>query len=81
MDREIPNIEVIRSVWRRAKKPIQVRDLQPVIDVKGGGGRTANPNPSQEALAAQAPQAHGIMCLKKEILSDAQRTSSFRVRD
>jgi hypothetical protein len=40
MNREIPNIEVIRSVWRRAKKPIKVRDLQPAKDVKGGGGVT-----------------------------------------
>jgi len=38
MDREIPNIEVIRSVWRRAKKPIKVLDLTPVKDAKGGGG-------------------------------------------
>jgi len=32
------NINVIRSVWRRAKKGhIKVRDLQPKKDVKGGG--------------------------------------------
>jgi hypothetical protein len=34
------NINVIRSVWRRIKKAdIKVLDLQPVKDVKGGGGR------------------------------------------
>jgi hypothetical protein len=34
-----PNINVIGSVWRRMKKGhIEVRDLQPVKDVKGGGG-------------------------------------------
>jgi hypothetical protein len=33
------NINVIRSVWRRIKKAdIKVLDLQPVKDVKGGGG-------------------------------------------
>jgi len=37
---EIPNINVIRSAWRRVKKNIKVRDLKPVKDVKGGGGVT-----------------------------------------
>jgi hypothetical protein len=37
MNEEIPNIEVIRSVWRRIKKPIKIPDLKPVKDVKGGG--------------------------------------------
>ena len=33
------NINVIQSVWRRVKKGhIKVRDLQPIKDVKGGGG-------------------------------------------
>jgi hypothetical protein len=40
MNTKIPNIEVIRSVWRRVKKGIKVRDLKPVKDVKGGGGVT-----------------------------------------
>jgi hypothetical protein len=38
MEEQAPNINVIRSVWRRLKKDIKVRDLQPVKDVKGGGG-------------------------------------------
>jgi hypothetical protein len=41
MNTKIPNIEVIRSVWRRVKKDIKdaiIRDLEPVKDVKGGGG-------------------------------------------
>jgi hypothetical protein len=53
MNTKIPNIEVIRSAWRRVKKDIEVirsasrprvkkdikvRDLKPVKDVKGGGG-------------------------------------------
>jgi len=55
MNTKIPNIEGIRSVWRRVKKDIEVirsawrsrvkkdikvRDLQPVKDVKGSGGVT-----------------------------------------
>jgi hypothetical protein len=40
MNTKIPNIEVIRSLWRRVKKDIKVRDLNPVKDVKGGGGVT-----------------------------------------
>ena len=40
MNTKIPNIEVIRSVWGRIKKPIRLPDLKPVKDVKGGGGLT-----------------------------------------
>ena len=35
-----PNVNVVRSVWRRLKKDIKeaiIRDLQPVKDIKGGG--------------------------------------------
>ena len=39
------NINLIRSVWRRVKKPIKVPDLQPVKDVKGGGGVTGKSKP------------------------------------
>ena len=49
MEAEPKNINVIRSVWRRMKKDIKVRDLQPEKDVKGGGGVTAIPNPSHAA--------------------------------
>jgi hypothetical protein len=60
MNTKIPNIEVIRSVWRRVKKDIEVirsvwrpivkkdikvRDLKPVKDVKGGGGLTGESKP------------------------------------
>jgi hypothetical protein len=38
MNSEVPNINVIKSVWRRVKKGhIEVRDLKPAKDVKGGG--------------------------------------------
>jgi hypothetical protein len=41
-----PNINVIRSVWRRVKKGhIKVPDLQPKEDVKGAGGVTGNSKP------------------------------------
>jgi hypothetical protein len=46
MDRETPNIEVIRSVWRRVKKPIRVRDLTPIKDAKGGGGVAGESKPA-----------------------------------
>jgi hypothetical protein len=45
METPPPNINVIRSVWRRVKKDIKVRDLQPVKDVKGGGGVTGKSKP------------------------------------
>ena len=41
MKTQIPNINMVRSAWRRAKKDIKdaiIRDLKPVKDVKGGGG-------------------------------------------
>ena len=41
MKTQIPNIDVVRSAWRRVKKDIKdaiIRDLKPVRDVKGGGG-------------------------------------------
>jgi hypothetical protein len=45
MEAQPKNINVIRSVWRRVKKDIKVRDLQPVKDVKGGGGVTGKSKP------------------------------------
>jgi hypothetical protein len=45
MNTKIPNIEVIRSLWRRVKKGIKVRDLKPVKEVKGGGGLTGESKP------------------------------------
>jgi len=45
MEAEPKNINVIRSVWRRMKKDIKVRDLQPEKDVKGGGGVTGKSKP------------------------------------
>jgi hypothetical protein len=48
-----PNINVIRSVWRRTKKGhIKVRDLQPEKDVKGGGGVTGNSSPTKSGTGS-----------------------------
>jgi hypothetical protein len=43
MKKHIPNLNMVRSAWRRVKKDIKdaiIRDLKPVKDVKGGGGVT-----------------------------------------
>jgi hypothetical protein len=46
METQAHNINVIRSAWRRIKKGhVKVRDLQPVKDVKGGGGVTGKSKP------------------------------------
>ena len=40
MKKQIPNINMVRSAWRRVKENIKdaiIRDLKPVKDVKGGG--------------------------------------------
>ena len=55
METQAQNINVIRSVWRRVKKDIKVRDLQPVNDVKGGGDVTGKSKPITGGTSA--PQA------------------------
>jgi hypothetical protein len=40
MKTQIPNINMVRSAWRRVKRDIKdaiIRDLKPVKDAKGGG--------------------------------------------
>jgi len=49
MKTQIPNINAVRSAWRRVKKDIKeaiIRDLQPVKDVKGGGGAKGESKPT-----------------------------------
>jgi hypothetical protein len=47
MKTQIPNINVVRSAWRRVKKgSIEVRDLKPLTDVKGGGGVKGESKPT-----------------------------------
>ena len=41
MRKQIPDINLVRSAWRRVKENIRdmiARDLQPKKDMKGGGG-------------------------------------------
>jgi hypothetical protein len=45
VERKPQNINLIKSVWRRIKKEIKVRDLRPVKDVKGGSGVTGESKP------------------------------------
>ena len=49
MNTQDPNINVVRSVWRRLKKNVTEaisRDLQPRKDVKGGGGVKGESKPT-----------------------------------
>ena len=49
MKTPIPNIDAVRSAWRRVKKDIKeaiIRDLQPVKNVKGGGGVKGESKPT-----------------------------------
>ena len=48
METQPPNINVVRSVWARVKKPIKLRDLVPVKDVKGGAGAAGKSKPITE---------------------------------
>ena len=53
MKKHIPNINMVRSAWRRVKKDIKdaiIRDLKPVKDVKGGGGVTGESKPTTGAF-------------------------------
>ena len=50
MKKHIPNINMVRSAWRRVKKDIKdaiIRDLKPVRDIKGGGGVTGETKPAK----------------------------------
>ena len=49
MKTQIPNINMVRSAWRRVKKNIKdaiIRDLKPVKDVKGGGAVAGKSKPT-----------------------------------
>ena len=51
MNKPIPNINIIRSTWRRVKSDIKdaiIRDLKPVKNIKGGTGA---PPPSRGSVA------------------------------
>ena len=58
MKRQIPNINIVRSAWRRVKKDIKeaiIRDLKPVKDVKGGRRVAGESKPTTGETGA--PQA------------------------
>jgi len=49
MNRQDRNVNLVRSVWRRLKNDIKeaiIRDLQPVKDIKGGGGVKSESKPT-----------------------------------
>jgi hypothetical protein len=49
MKRQIPNINLVRSAWRRVKQDIReaiIRDLRPEKDVKGGRRVAAESKPT-----------------------------------
>jgi hypothetical protein len=49
MKTPFPNINAVRSAWRRVKKDIKeaiIRDLQPVKDVKGGSRAEGESKPT-----------------------------------
>jgi hypothetical protein len=58
MESKPKNINVIRSVWRRIKKDIKLSDLQPVKDVKGGGGVTGISKPITGGTGTMGTAAH-----------------------
>jgi hypothetical protein len=58
METNPKNINVLQSVWRRIKKDIKLRDLQPVKDVKGGGGVTGKSKPITDGTSATGTTAH-----------------------
>jgi hypothetical protein len=48
MKARIPDINVVRSAWRRVKRDIKeaiIRDLKPAKDVKGGGSVAGKSKP------------------------------------
>jgi hypothetical protein len=49
MKAQIPNINVVRSAWRRVKQDIKdaiIRDLKPRKEIKGGGGVAGKSKPT-----------------------------------
>jgi hypothetical protein len=60
MKTQIPNINMVRSAWRRVKEDIKdaiIRDLKPVKDVKGGGGVAGKSKPTTGGTGTTAGQA------------------------
>ena len=61
MKTQIPNIDVVRSAWRRVKRDIKdaiIRDLRPVKDVKGGRRVTGESKPTRGEDTRGTPDGH-----------------------
>ena len=60
MEAEPKNINVIRSVWRRMKKDLKVRDLHPKKDAKGGSLKYQAPSLQGSTLQGSTLQSSSI---------------------
>jgi hypothetical protein len=59
--KRIPNINIVRSAWRRVKKDIKeaiIRDLKPVKDVKGGRRVPGESKPTTREGTTDATRGH-----------------------
>jgi hypothetical protein len=59
MKTPIPNINAVRSAWRRVKRDLKeaiIRDLQPVKDVKGGDGVKGQSKPTTDGTGTRRGQ-------------------------
>jgi len=59
MSTKDPNVNEVRALWRRLKRNIKeaiIRDLQPVKDVKGGGGVKGESKPTTRGTDARRGQ-------------------------
>jgi hypothetical protein len=61
MKTPFPNINMVRSAWRRVKKDIKdaiIRDLKPVKDVKGGRGVKSESKPTTREGTTGTTRGH-----------------------
>jgi hypothetical protein len=59
MSTKDPNVNEVRSLWRRLKKNIKeaiIRDLHPSKDVKGGGGVKGESKPMTRGTGSRRGQ-------------------------
>ena len=58
---QIPNINMVRSAWRRVKKDIRdaiIRDLKPVKDVEGGRRVAGESKPATAGGTTDTTRGH-----------------------
>jgi hypothetical protein len=61
MKRQIPNLNMVRSAWRRVKKDIKeaiIRDLKPVEDVRGGRRVAGESKPTMRKGTRDTTRGH-----------------------